>query len=87
YKTTVGFAEVKLVTDSDNSYLIAKDPIRLGRFSKNAINHSNLDACLSVQSTGHIITFYLTKLMSDGLYVMMELVTLTTPSSLSNLTQ
>ncbi|CEG80009.1 hypothetical protein RMATCC62417_14405 [Rhizopus microsporus] len=87
YKTTIGFAEVKPAAESDNNCSIAKDLIRLGRFSKNAIDHSNLDVCLSVQSVRRTTTFYLTKLMSDGLYFMMELATLTTPSSLLNLTQ
>ncbi|KAG0162184.1 hypothetical protein DFQ28_001885 [Apophysomyces sp. BC1034] len=87
YKMTIGFAEVKPAAESDNNYSIAKDLIRLGRFFKNAIDHSNLDACLSMQSVDRTTTFYLTKLMSDGLYFMMELATLTMPSSLSNLTQ
>ncbi|KAI9006705.1 hypothetical protein CLU79DRAFT_879219, partial [Phycomyces nitens] len=87
YKMTIGFAEVKSVSESSNNYSIGKDLIRLGLFSKNAIDHSNLEACLSIQSVGCTTTFYLTKLMSDGVYFMMELATLTMPSSLANLTQ
>ncbi|KAG1139304.1 hypothetical protein G6F37_002740 [Rhizopus arrhizus] len=84
---TIGFAKVKPAAESDNNYSIAKNLTRLGRFSKNAIDHSNLEACLSMQSVGRTTIFYLTKLMSDGLYLMMELATLAMPSSLSNLTQ
>ena len=87
YKMTIGFVDVKLVAESDNNYSIAKNLTRLGRFSKNAIDHSNPEACLSMQSIGRTTIFYLTKLMSDGLYFMMELATLAMPSSLSNLTQ
>lgn len=86
YKMTIGFAEVKPTAESDNNYSIAKDLIRLGRFSKNAIDHSNLNACLSIQSVGRTTTFYLTKLISDSLYFMMELTTFTLLLSLSNLT-
>ncbi|KAI9499106.1 hypothetical protein BDB00DRAFT_897916 [Zychaea mexicana] len=68
----IGFSGMKPAADSDNNYVITKDLIRLDGFSKNAVDQA---------------TFYLTKLMEDGLYFMMELATSTLPSPITNLQQ
>ncbi|CAO3588385.1 unnamed protein product [Absidia cylindrospora] len=45
------------------------DLIRLGVFSKNAIDHGKWKGVLSFQAIGN----HVTKLVSDGLYVMLEI--------------
>lgn len=84
---TIGFAEMKAAANGDNNYLITKDFIPLSGFSKSAIDQRNVNACLSIQYVNHTATFCLTKLMADGLYFMMELVTITLPSLIANLQQ
>jgi hypothetical protein len=59
-----------------------KDLIRLGHFSKNAIDVHNMNGVLAFQVVGRHVFFYLTKLMHDGLYIMLEVDKIELPASL-----
>ncbi|ORX51912.1 hypothetical protein DM01DRAFT_1323768 [Hesseltinella vesiculosa] len=83
---SLGFAEMKPTTNT-STYFAAKDLVRLGVFSKNSIDQNNLKGCLTIQVVGFKMTFFLTTLLADGLYAMVELCTLTIPASLNDLSQ
>ncbi|ORY98314.1 hypothetical protein BCR42DRAFT_339453, partial [Absidia repens] len=64
---------------------VSKNLIRLGVFSKNAIDHDKLKGVLSFQAIGNHVTFYIMKLVSDGLYVMLEIAHIQVPGLLYEL--
>ncbi|KAI7873866.1 hypothetical protein K492DRAFT_138556, partial [Lichtheimia hyalospora FSU 10163] len=84
FAKNVGFAEVKRIEERGNSYSICNDLVQLSKFSKAAIENSEAKACLAIQSVGRTSTFYMTKLVAGYFYVMIEIGTVTTPSSLEN---
>ncbi|KAF7721195.1 hypothetical protein EC973_005126 [Apophysomyces ossiformis] len=70
--TSCGFGEVKCFSQAENKFLVWKDLIRLGYFSKNAIDVHKMNGVLAFQVMGRHVFFYLTKLMHDGLYLMLQ---------------
>ncbi|CEG68054.1 hypothetical protein RMATCC62417_04386 [Rhizopus microsporus] len=84
---SVCFAEVKTLADRTNHYKLNLDLYRLGIFSKDAIDVNNLNSVLAIQAVGSYLTFYLTQLKNDGLYLMVELDHLRFPMSLNELPQ
>lgn len=50
--STLGYGEVKCYGQSKNNYVIAKDLIRLGVFSKNSIDIGKLEGVLTFQTIG-----------------------------------
>lgn len=64
--TSRGFGEVKCFSQADNKYLASKDLVRLGHFTKNAIDVHDMDAVLAFQVMGRHAFFYITKLIHDG---------------------
>ena len=52
FTKNVGFGEVKSIQQCSNNFAISKDLIRLGLFSKEAINNYNLNGCLAIQTVG-----------------------------------
>ncbi|CAO3591617.1 unnamed protein product [Absidia cylindrospora] len=80
-----GFGEVKSGTESKNHYALSRDLIRLGVFSQNAIDAANLKGVLSFQAIGNQVTFFITKLVADGLYIMVEIGFIDVPCSLREL--
>ncbi|CAO3601065.1 unnamed protein product [Absidia cylindrospora] len=71
---------LKCAKESDNLYGKYKDIIlRIGIFSKNALDVGKMKA------VGRTVTFYLTTLLKDGFYVMMELAEINIPGSIDDL--
>ncbi|CAO3652138.1 unnamed protein product [Cunninghamella blakesleeana] len=85
YDSNLGFGEVKSHHETNNKAAICKDLIRLGVFSKNSIDVGNMNAVLCFQAIGRHVTFYVTKLMADGLYIMYELASIKVPGSVDEL--
>ncbi|CAO3601455.1 unnamed protein product [Absidia cylindrospora] len=79
---TYAFGEVKRRGEVGNHHAISKDLIRLGVFSKNVIDAGSLKGVLTFQAVGHQVTFYISQLLSDGLYVMLEIGRIEVPRSL-----
>lgn len=80
-----GFGEVKCFSQAENKFAVAKDLIRLGHLSKNAIDIHNMNGVLIFQVVGRHVFFYLTKLMHDGLYIMLEIDKIELPASVYSL--
>ncbi|KAI9499489.1 hypothetical protein BDB00DRAFT_880775 [Zychaea mexicana] len=74
--TSRGFGEVKCFSQAENKFAVAKDLIRLGHFSMNAIDIHNMNGVV-----GRHVFFYLTKLVHDGLYIMLEIDKIEVPAS------
>ncbi|KAG2214070.1 hypothetical protein INT45_006476 [Circinella minor] len=85
FGSTLGYIEVKSIKESHNKYAISKDLARIGILSKNALDVTGNLGCLGIQVNGLNMNFYITTLLSDGLYVMFEICTIDIPSSLQSL--
>lgn len=72
-KNTIGYIEVKPITEQVNTHKINKGLVRLGVFSKNAIDLYRLSSCLAIQAVGNSVVFYLVQYINDNLYIMTEL--------------
>jgi hypothetical protein len=83
---SLGFAEIKHTT-STSKYLVSKDLIRLGILSKNSIDQHDLQGCLTIQVVGFQMIVFLTTLLADGLYVMVEIGNITIPASIREIPQ
>ncbi|ORZ16317.1 hypothetical protein BCR42DRAFT_33741 [Absidia repens] len=82
-----GYGEVKCHTQAKNKASIAKDLVQLGVFAKNCIDVHNMKAVLTFQAIGRKVTFFITKLMGDGVYTMYEIGEFNTPGSLQETLQ
>jgi hypothetical protein len=51
-KANIGFVEAKQLNEAGNHYKINMDLIRLGVFSKNAIDINKLSGVLAIQAVG-----------------------------------
>ncbi|KAG1048492.1 hypothetical protein G6F43_009120 [Rhizopus delemar] len=85
FDASLGFVEVKPSSEDDNKHALSKDLVRLGMFSKNAIDRWGMRGCLSIQVVGHKATFFLTTQPSADLYTMMELCIIHIPSCLADM--
>ncbi|CAO3638123.1 unnamed protein product [Cunninghamella blakesleeana] len=83
-KASIRFGEVKQCSESNNHRNVNKDLIRLGIFSKKSIDVNHATGILTMHIVGNIITFYLTQLMNDGLYTMLELTNFSLPLSMKD---
>ncbi|KAJ8654731.1 hypothetical protein O0I10_009622 [Lichtheimia ornata] len=63
FAKNIGFAKVKRIEERANS----------SKFSKSAVENREAKACISIQSVGRTSTFYMTKLVADYLYVIIEI--------------
>ncbi|KAG2217841.1 hypothetical protein INT45_008138 [Circinella minor] len=63
----IGFGEIKSIQQCSNNFVISKDLIRLGSFSKEAIDNYNLNGCLAIQSVGFATTFCISALIADAI--------------------
>ncbi|KAI9261944.1 hypothetical protein EDC94DRAFT_635030 [Helicostylum pulchrum] len=80
-----GFGEVKVAYTSTDNHALCHDLLRLGVFSKDTIDINKLQAALTFQIHGFHVTFFLTRLRHDGMYIMQEIGDLTFPRSLEEL--
>ncbi|CAG8506037.1 2654_t:CDS:2, partial [Acaulospora colombiana] len=77
-----GHGEAKVQEEENNLYLLCTDLIRVAVFNKDAIDFYNMNCMLGFQVVGQHITFYLTTLLCDVLYVMVEFGHINVPMSL-----
>ncbi|KAG1149547.1 hypothetical protein G6F37_000157 [Rhizopus arrhizus] len=59
--------------------------LRLAIFAKDTVDANKLQAAMTFQINGYNITFFLTRLRHDGMYLMQEIGQLTFPRSLEEL--
>jgi hypothetical protein len=52
YAESKGYGEVKIKEATKDSYCLTRDLIRLGIFSKQAIDHDNMNAMINFQAIG-----------------------------------
>ncbi|KAI8070167.1 hypothetical protein BDF21DRAFT_328277, partial [Thamnidium elegans] len=74
-----------IIQSTCNKAALCMDLARVACFSKEAIDLHLLESSISFQIHGFAITFFLTRLDHDGLYVMYEVGHLEFPSSLAQL--
>ncbi|KAG0162539.1 hypothetical protein DFQ28_001111 [Apophysomyces sp. BC1034] len=82
---TLSFGEVKCFSQMGNNFVIAKDLVRLALFAKNSIDVHNLHGVLVFQVIGRHAFFYLVNLLSDALYIMLEIGNIELPGCLMDL--
>ncbi|KAG1205925.1 hypothetical protein G6F35_011371 [Rhizopus arrhizus] len=80
-----GHGEAKIAEATENYHVLAWDLCRLGYFNKNIINKDNVKSSFAFQSKGHSVTFYISELAFDGVYVMTELNSIQIPKSVNTL--
>ncbi|RUS31904.1 hypothetical protein BC938DRAFT_476785 [Jimgerdemannia flammicorona] len=68
-----GHGEAKVQEEANNLYNLCADLIRVAVFNKDGIDFYNVQCMLGFQVVGQHISFYLTTLLYDGLYVMTEI--------------
>ena len=82
---TVGYVEVKPLKELVDTHKINKDLVRLGKFSKTAIDTYRLNACFAIQSIGTNLIFHLVEYVNRYLYLMTELDQLCFPASIEDI--
>ncbi|CAO3611923.1 unnamed protein product [Cunninghamella blakesleeana] len=82
---TLGHGEIKIAEPTCNKAALCMDLARIACFNKEAIDSHFLESSVSFQIHGFAITFFLTRLDHDGLYIMYEIGHLEFPSSLTQL--
>ncbi|CAO3599767.1 unnamed protein product [Absidia cylindrospora] len=87
YGPTLGFGEGKVAQNSCDKFMLCHDLLRLAIFFfwKGTIDDNKLDGAVAFQVHGFGITFFMTRLEHDGIYVMFEIAHLTFPRSLDEL--
>ncbi|KAL0097002.1 hypothetical protein J3Q64DRAFT_1807327 [Phycomyces blakesleeanus] len=68
-----GYGEVKLASHTTDNHALCHDLLRLATLAKDTIDMNKLQAALTFQINGFNITFYLSRLRHDGMYVMQEI--------------
>lgn len=81
--TIVG--EVKGEDQKDDKYVCLLDLIRIGSISVDAINLNLYDAVIGIHIVALQVTFYVTTLVADGFYVMMEICSIPLPRDVTEL--
>ncbi|KAL0082398.1 hypothetical protein J3Q64DRAFT_1634345 [Phycomyces blakesleeanus] len=82
---SLGFGEVKLARPTTDNHSLCHDLLRLATLAKDTIDNNKLQAALTFQINGFNITFFLSSLRHDGMYLMQEIGQLTFPCSLEEL--
>ncbi|CAI2195140.1 4166_t:CDS:2, partial [Funneliformis geosporum] len=82
WSSSKGYSEAKIQQEVNNLYLLCTDLIRVAVFNKDAIDFYNMNYVLGFQVVEHHITFYLTTLLCDALYVIVEVSYIDVPMSL-----
>ncbi|KAL0087515.1 hypothetical protein J3Q64DRAFT_1738072 [Phycomyces blakesleeanus] len=85
YEGSIGHGEVKINQGSSSRYLLCMDTLRLAIFNKNAIDVNKLDGALAFQIHGFYITFFISRLVKNGIYVFYEVANLRFPESFEDL--
>ncbi|ORZ11534.1 hypothetical protein BCR42DRAFT_332573, partial [Absidia repens] len=85
FDKSLGFGEAKPSGSTCNKFALCHDLLRLAVFCKDTLDINQLKASLSFQIHGFQITFFLTRLRHDGLYIKQEIGNLTFPRSVDEL--
>lgn len=86
FGSSLGYREVKITGPTIDNHALCHDLLRLATLTKDTIDTNLLEAFLTFQMHGFHITFFLTRLRHDGIYMMQQLAQLTFPLSLKELT-
>ncbi|GAN03601.1 hypothetical protein MAM1_0044d03056 [Mucor ambiguus] len=71
--------DIKGCDRQDDAYDCLVDLIRVGMMSVDSINKNEYDGVVGVHVVGMQLTFYITTLMANGLYVMLEICSIALP--------
>ena len=82
---SLGFGEVKIARPTTDNHSLCHDLLRLATLAKDTIDSNKLQAALTFQIHGFNITFFLSRLRHDGIYLMQEIGQLTFHRSLKEL--
>ncbi|KAG1491402.1 hypothetical protein G6F49_011975 [Rhizopus delemar] len=82
---TIGFFEAKPASQKKDAKRIQYDLVRLGVFGKNAIDIHQLGSSFLVQAVGTKMSFYMLQKKTSDIYTMVELDTLTFPSTVNEI--
>ncbi|KAG0778101.1 hypothetical protein G6F22_011435 [Rhizopus arrhizus] len=82
---SLGLGEVKIARPITDNHSLCHDLLRLATLAKDTINSNKLQVVLTFQIHGFNITFFLSRLQHDGMYLMQEIGQLTFPRSLEEL--
>ncbi|KAI8085602.1 hypothetical protein BDF21DRAFT_486727, partial [Thamnidium elegans] len=74
----------KVNQGSSSRYLLCMDTLRLAIFNKNTIDVNKLESVLAFQIHGFYIIFFISHLVSNGIYVFYEIANLHFPESLDD---
>ncbi|KAG1335627.1 hypothetical protein G6F62_006576 [Rhizopus arrhizus] len=85
YEGSIGYGEAKVNQGSSSRCLLCMDTLRLAIFNKNAIDVNKLEGVLAFQIHGFYITFFISRLVSNDIYVFYEVANLHFPESLDDL--
>lgn len=85
FGSSLGYGEVKVARPTTDNHALCPDLLRLATLAKDTIDANSLEAALTFQVHGFHITFFLTRLRHDGIYIMQELAQFTFPRSLEEL--
>lgn len=77
--------EVKGEDQREDKYICLLDLVRIGATSADSIHHNQYDAVLGVHIVGLQMTFYITTLQASGMYIMLEIATVTLPRDATEL--
>ncbi|KAI9476484.1 MAG: hypothetical protein EXX96DRAFT_610258 [Benjaminiella poitrasii] len=77
--------EANIAEATENHYALGWGLHRLGYSNRNVINKDNINSSFAFQSKGHSVTFYVTKPLFDGIYIMAELNIIQMPKSIDTL--
>ncbi|CAG8546273.1 3688_t:CDS:10, partial [Paraglomus occultum] len=83
--SSMGHGEAKVKEEANNLYSLSADLIRVAVFNKDGIDFYKMRCMFGFQVVGQHISFYLTTLLCDGLYVMAEIGHLDVPMSLEQI--
>ncbi|CEG63106.1 hypothetical protein RMATCC62417_00309 [Rhizopus microsporus] len=76
---SLGFGEAKVTQSTCDKYMLCLNLTRLATFAKDTIDENKLNASLSFQIHGFSVTFFITRLRHDGIYIMQEIAHMTFP--------
>ncbi|SAL96970.1 hypothetical protein [Absidia glauca] len=85
FGASLGYGEVKVARQRTDHHALCHDLLRLGIMTKDTLDQNKLEGALSFQIHGFHVSFFMTSLRHDGLYIMQEIGEVTFPRSLEEL--
>ncbi|PHZ17988.1 uncharacterized protein RHIMIDRAFT_255240 [Rhizopus microsporus ATCC 52813] len=81
------YGVAKPTVESDNNFMLCCDLMRVTIFCKDALDEYSVDGVLGIQVVGNRVSFYGMTLPSTGLYSFYELVAVTIPNTIRDLSK